>query len=268
MESHEFDDVLTRGVRRMAAEARERLDEHPTPDTLCAYDAEELSEKEAARVRAHLAVCKDCARTVLDLAAFPQIEPRPGVEPLSPEDEETQWQRVLERIAREEPAEESRDVSRTWTPLWGRPLQLVTAALAVACIALAFWIVRLQQEGTRQEGPTANVFVVQLVPMDAPVARGEDMIRIPAGMRSVLLVLTLADLRAFDDFEATLRRDGPEGEVVWEKAGLVRGPEGYFSVSLPRDSLPAGRYRLVLEGVERGSRETLARYDLRMEYED
>jgi hypothetical protein len=267
MESRRFEDVLTQGVRRMAAEARERLEKHPSPDQLVAYEAAELSETEASEVREHLAVCHECSRAVLDLASFPKIEPRPGVELLSSEEEETQWRRVLDRIAQEESEVGTRDGSGASSHKRWRPLQLLAAMLAVASLALGFWVVRLERQRAIEEGPTANVYVAELSPLGASVPRGEQIHRAPAGMRSVLLLLSVADLRTFDDYRLTVRRDGPEGELAWEKDGLVRGPQGGFSINVPRDSLPAGRYRLILEGVSGEASETLAQYDLRIEYE-
>ena len=256
----------------MAAEARQRLDQHPSPDTLIAYEAAELPEPEASGVRAHLAVCRDCARTVLDLSSFPDIEPAPGVEPLSAQEEESHWRRVLERIAHEESAESSGEASGEEPGSRGghgrRPLQLLAAVLAVASLALGLWVVRLERQEAARGGPSANVHVAELTPLGSSAVRSEQVIRVPAGMRSVLLLLALADLRAFDEYRLTVRRDGPEGEVAWEREGLVRGPQGDFSVLVPRDALPAGRYRLVLEGVTGEGSETLAQYDLRIEYED
>lgn len=235
---------------------------HPSPDQLIAYDSGELSEQDAIRLREHLAVCPDCARTVLDLAAFPKLEAGPGVEPLSSEATESQWRRVLERIEREDSGQGTSRKSPRWPSI-----HLLAAVLAIACVALGFWVLRLEREGPGEKRPTANIFVAELLPIGAPVARGEQSVRVPTGMGSVVFLLAVADLRSFDDYRVTLRRDSSEGEVVWDKGGLVRGPQGNFSINLPRGSLPAGRYRLLLEGQTGEGRETLARYELRVEYE-
>lgn len=264
MGNEDFEDALRQEVRQMASEARDQLDGHPSPKTLLAYETEELSEQEAAKVRSHLVVCRECARAVLDLAAFPDIEPAPGVEPLSAEQEEAQWGRLLDRIAREE----DRAAPGSGSLAGWRTLQLLAAGLALLCLALGFWVYRLEQRPGTGEGPTANLYVTELLPVDTPVLRGVQRVRVPPGMRSVVLLLIVSDLRPFDDYRVRVRRGGEGGEVAWEQIGLVRGSEGYFTISVPRGLLPTGRYRLVLEGLRPGETERLAEYDLRIEYEE
>lgn len=269
MESHELDDALTLGVRQMAAEARDNLKEHPSPDTLLAYDAEELSEDESTRVREHLAVCPDCARTVLDLASFPEIEPGPGVEPLSPEAEKAQWQRVLDRLEEEEARKG--EARGTGGGRWGG-VHLLAAVLGAIGLGLGLWVawLHVQPAGPGAGGSRAgaNVFEIDLVPVGAPVARSEEGVQVPAGMDSILLRLNLGNLRPFDDVRVTVRREGGEAadQVVWEREGLIRNPQGHFSVHLPREALPAGSYGIELLGEVDGQTEDLAIYELRLQY--
>jgi len=262
MESHELDDALTLGVRQMAAEARDNLTEHPSPDTLLAYDAEELSEEERARVREHLAVCPECSRTVLDLASFPEIEPVPGVESLSVQAEEVQWQRVLDRL-------EDEEARRSGGGQWGREY-LLAAVLGAISLGLGLWVAWLHIQPGSSETPSVNVFEIGLVPVGASVTRSEEGVQVPTGMGSVLLRLNLADLRPFENVRVAVRRAGVEepGELVWEREGLVRGPQGNFSVHLPREVLPAGSYRIELTGERDGESEPLAIYELRLQYEE
>lgn len=261
-----LEDALTLGVQRMAAEAREQNQEHPSPELLVAYDAGELAEDEAAGVRRHLAVCPECARTVLDLASFPHLEPAPGVVPLSDQEEEAQWQAIRERLAAEAPRTLRRSSSPSWT------FQLLAAGLALACLGLGGWVWRLQ--GRLAEEPAAgsaasgiNVFPLDLAPLDASGKRGPAATSVPAGMRSLLLRLNLADARPFDDYRVTVRKDGVAGEVVWSRDGLVRQPEGNFSVVLPCETLPGGSYRIEVEGLRAQGPERLAEYTLVLRYE-
>lgn len=262
MESHELDDALTLGVRQMAAEARDKLEGHPSPDDLLAYDAGKLEASERARVREHLAVCPKCARTVLDLASFPEIEPAPGVEPLSAEAEEAQWQRVLDGVEEEEA---HRATGRGWGGI-----HLLAAVLAGVSLGLALWVTWLYVQPGSPEALRANVFEIDLSPVGASVARSQNGVRVPAGMGAVLLRLNLADLRPFDDVRVTAIRERESdgiGGVVWERQGLVRGPQGNFSVYFSREALPAGRYRIELVGERGGRFERLAAYELELHYE-
>lgn len=63
---------LRESLAELASEARQRQgpDAHPSPETLTAYDAGELTPAAAEDVREHLAVCGHCARLLLDLQAF------------------------------------------------------------------------------------------------------------------------------------------------------------------------------------------------------
>jgi Putative zinc-finger len=60
----------------LAEEGSQRRDpeEHPDPETLTAYQANELSEEEDGRIQDHLAVCRHCTELLLDLEEF--LQPR------------------------------------------------------------------------------------------------------------------------------------------------------------------------------------------------
>lgn len=253
----------------MAAEARDEAQEHPSPDTLLAYDAGELGEEPAAGVRRHLAVCPECARTVLDLASFPEVEPAPGVVALTDSGEAASWRRILDRLAAEEaqpkaaPPRESRPARppRAWV------MPLLAAALVAVSLGLGLWVFQLYQVEEAGPGASANVHVIELTPLGGSVPRGPAEETVPAGMGSIVLELGVADLRAFSDYRMTVRRDEPGGEP-WRLRGLKRQPDGHFSVLVPREFLPAGRYRIELEGVGEEGAERLAEYELTISYED
>jgi hypothetical protein len=66
----------------LAEERRNRRDpeEHPSPEALTAYQANELSPEEDERIQEHLAQCRHCTEMLLELETF--LQPA-GVEPVA-----------------------------------------------------------------------------------------------------------------------------------------------------------------------------------------
>lgn len=263
---NDSEEALRQGVRQMAAEWRKTRGEHPSAETLLAYHDDELSEAEARDVREHLSLCRECAETVVDLANFPDVEPRDEAFRLSTEEKEVHWQELLGRIEERGGFEE--DLVRTKTsPTTGPPTTrwrpyLMAAVLAVATLGLGWWIAQLQQAPLPGPAPEANLAVIELAPLGVSVLRGEDAHELPESISSLVVLLALPDLQPLEDAAVVVRKQGPEGEVVWRRSGLVRTPTGHFSVRLPREMLPPGTYHLTLTGTTEGDEELLAEYEL------
>ena len=51
--------------------------EHPTLETLDAYQRASLHPNEAAQIHRHLVLCRECSETLLDLAQFLERSPEP-----------------------------------------------------------------------------------------------------------------------------------------------------------------------------------------------
>ncbi|HEY6322566.1 MAG TPA: zf-HC2 domain-containing protein, partial [Thermoanaerobaculia bacterium] len=91
-------DDLAGSLEELASDARRRQgpDAHPSPETLTAYDAGELTPAAAEDVREHLAVCRHCARLLLDLQAFLDA---PVADLESPDVEaDASWQAIQARL--------------------------------------------------------------------------------------------------------------------------------------------------------------------------
>jgi hypothetical protein len=60
------------------AEDLGRNGEHPSIETLDAYHRASLPVSEAAQIRRHLVLCRECSETLLDLAQFLEESPEPS----------------------------------------------------------------------------------------------------------------------------------------------------------------------------------------------
>jgi hypothetical protein len=145
---------LRESLTELASEARKRQgpDAHPGPETLTAYDAGELTAAAAEDVREHLAVCRHCARLLLDLQAFLAA---PGADHESPDagaeaEADASWQAIRARLPG--PPERAGRRRETRGAPWGAaaprtprrawPRLAVAASFAgIALIAAPLWII-------------------------------------------------------------------------------------------------------------------------------
>jgi len=142
-------DRLRESLRELASEARRRQgpDAHPSPETLTAYHAGELTLAAAEDVREHLAVCRHCARLLLDLPAF--LEAPAGNREVPEGETDAAWQAIRERLPG--PPEKAGRRRETGHAAWGAapgtprqawPRLAVAATFAgVALIAVPLWII-------------------------------------------------------------------------------------------------------------------------------
>ena len=255
MDNNERD--LKAGVRVLAAEARRSLPEHPLPEELLDYHAGDLQEAERERIQEHLALCPACVRALLDLEAFPDVEP------VRPEDRLTDielaraWQRLQGSVA---PAAQGR--SRI-----APPVLALAAVLLLAVVGLSLWVVRLRGEVRDLSSPQTGVLVADLIPQKEAIERaegGEEVVRVPAWAGRLLLILNLADPATHPSYRIEIRTQ--DGREVWSRAGVRRSADGTFALEVPRRLLPAGRYRIRLFGIEGGSELPVAEYAVRIEH--
>ncbi len=252
---------------------------HPSVDELLAYHAGELAADASVQVREHLAWCSECARTVADLTSWPEVELRdPSLERTAAE-EADDWRAIQRSIAPAVAVDDHDPIPAPvlfdplaveppprLRPTWG-PVHLLAAVLFLTVIGLATQLARLSRQPAALATPQANVFVADLEPAGVAVTRagGEDAgaTRVPAGMATIVLLLVQDDLRPFDDHEVELCNDG--GEIFWHSGGLVRAPEGGFSIAVPLAVLPSDAVEIRLYGVGPEGRELLATYRTRIE---
>lgn len=261
----------------MAAKRRE-VGGPPTPEELLAYRDGRLDPAERERLEARIAVHPDAARALADLAAFPEIEPAPGVPDVSAEEVAARWQSFRQKLAdlpapqpaapearREAPVvplhPERREPRRI--PAWW------LAAAASAALAVGLGNGFLAGRASRDSAPVSaiNVAISELRPIEEGGDRAAaSAVDLPKDAEELVLVLGLDDAGELAAYEAEIR--DAQGARVWSRKGLQPTPLGTFQLSFRRGVLKPGQYRIDLFGREEGEgreRRRLARYALRIE---
>lgn len=110
-----------------------------------------------------------------------------------------------------------------------------------------------------------NVPIVGLAPKD-PV-RGEIQEEtLPAGVDLLFLLLSVTDTRAFPSYHLEIT-DKDSGRVAWKGEGLKASRLNEVSLTLPRNVLPPGDYRLRLYGLKDDGAEEVGEYEVRIVHE-
>ncbi len=231
---------------------------HPDLDELARYREGGLPGGEHERVLMHLAGCRQCAGTLLDMERFPDIAPADGAPPVSAERAAKGWRELRGRLRAEARLEEGavRDGRRGWRP-WR---QLAAAAVLAGVFGLGWQLSSLH----RAERPSVNPMLLALMPVEVGERASPLEPRpMPAAAQSVVLLLGGAGLPELPRYAAQIRRDG--GEAVFRSDALVLDAEGFVKLTLPRGDLASGRYEVELFGI--GGDEALAsyRFHLRLE---
>ena len=238
-----------------------KSDTHPEADELVAYSEGTLPAGDMQRVQDHLVACRECAALVADLEELGDPEFGSGEE-LPPETGEIVWEKVREEIrpkvlpfrGREKPAA---------SPRW---LQSLAAMLVISTLALSGWVARLRDQVKELSSPQLNAPILDLYP--AGSTRGPRSVTpavqtVPPDVRLFTVVLSPAGRPAFASYELEIVDAG--GGVVRRDGGLQPNPYGSFSVTLARDLLGPGDFRVRLVGIDPGGgRRTVEEYALRI----
>jgi Putative zinc-finger len=246
-------------LRALAARARRDLgDRHPEAAELVGYHEGTLGEKEAERVRDHLALCPDCAGLVLELAEFSGQAPSEA-SGLTTREVEEAWRSLAPRLAAAysqtaPPPPRRAPVSLPWA---------LAATLLLGVVALSTWAVVLRQDLRELSRPRADAVVANLEP-NGEGTRGETAGRQerPRADRPATLILHALPPRGFSGYELQILEAGHGGRVVWQGGGLHPRELGFFVLDLPAGALPPGKYLVRLYGVAAERREPLADFDL------
>jgi hypothetical protein len=238
--------------------------DHPSPDRLLAYHLGELPEPEAAHVQDHLVGCESCSEALLDLAEL--AAPDAAAAGMPDVERAAAWKQLTARRAQASALAGSGTSSGTSSgtgsglsrpPRW-RSLQALAAGLAVACLALSLWVVRLQdrlaQDATQRESggalgglsaPQANVPIAYLDAVTRGSAGdGEPVPIVPPARGAWILIVTPSDPRPGDRYRLEIL-DAAE-RTLHTVGGLTLSELGAVRAALPAGLLAPGDYRLRL----------------------
>ncbi|MBI4469452.1 MAG: zf-HC2 domain-containing protein [Acidobacteria bacterium] len=128
-------------------------------------------------------------------------------------------------------------------------------------------IASLRQRVDELSQPQGNVVVAELTPRGFERGdEGHTNIEVPAVSKVITLILPLRGSTSFKDHEVEILDE--RGQLIWRGQGLRKSPDllDNFSIVLPRQKLPAGRYRIRLFGRDARRRQPLEDYFVRIRY--
>lgn len=228
---------------------------HPDADRLVDYHEGTLSPAEMQQVQDHLVACRECAGLLVDLEGLGDLDF--GADAEIPEDAgERVWEGVRQEIRRENVVRFPERRSLPW-------LQPLAATLLISTLALSGWVAHLRDQVEELSSPQLNAPILDLYPAGSTRGGGAAVQTVPPDARLFTLVLNPAGRGpAFEEYELEIL----EGqEVVLQEGGLKPNPFGSFSVTLSRDLLGPGDFRVRLVGIGSGQRQTVEEYALRIE---
>jgi len=256
--------------KALADAARRRLSMHPSPEELIAYDDGKLEVAHRERIQNHLALCRECTSTLLDLAAYPNV---PCRDEDATDEHVPEWEtmrallhkkKAIPRPRLHRPrraAQRRREFSRF--------LPAALAASLALIVGLSLWVHSLNQTVREFSRPRINVYHNDLIPLDEDQVRemrdGQE-VTVRQETPRFLLILNIGERGSFSDYMVEIS-DRAGGKVIWSRRGFEPSRYGTFNLELHRDYLPAGRYWLRLYGLDGDRAEILADYQVRIVYE-
>jgi hypothetical protein len=265
-------DDLVSSLQAIMAARREQVGGPPTPEELLAFRDGRLEPEERERIAARIALDADSARALADLAAFPAVEPAPGVRELSEEEITAGWQAFRRGLPVAPAVPGAASVSSVAPPAaaprkrWPAPsLRLAAAALIGLGVG---WIAGFSGHSwLDRPGSAINTQIEELTPSggNGGVRSAASPLTLQETSEELLLVLgaRTGEERDFPRYEVEI--EDPAGRRVWSRNGLRPTALGTFHLSFRRGVLPPGSYTIALYGGTREGRTLLATYALRFQ---
>ena len=218
-------------------------EEHPSPETLTAYQANELSEEEDRRIQDHLAACGHCTELLLDLEEF--LEPPAAVaEPVADFEAAADWRRLRETLKRDvgEKPSARPDRRRFLASVWGG---YSAAALLVISVGLGIWNVELLRE-IRKPQP---IRTVQTLSAQGSTRGGSK----PSEGEPVVLPADITLLLPTETPSSAYKVDFVHYETPRPEWSLdVAQAKGELNIHLPAEALPPGNYTVQVAPLSSG----------------
>lgn len=216
-----FDFLAEEGHRRRDPE------EHPSPETLTAYQAKELSPEEDKWIREHLAICQHCAEMLLELEEF--LRPAEvGPEPVADFEAAADWRKLRSRL---------RGSKRRLT-------YAMAAVLLLAVVGLSMYVLS-RGPGRLHTLEPLNSYRSQPGPVDA--------VELP-----VTLLLKSPVRSPYPEYRADLLDS--HDRLIRELSHLRESGSFDLEVPLGRGDLDPGEYRIKLLGVKGQAADLVGEY--------
>jgi Putative zinc-finger len=251
------DDLDRRLARLFEADRREDPGDHPVPEKLSAYQANELRPEEADAIQEHLVQCAFCTELLLDLQSFLEPEEedrtREGVADLGAE---AGWRKVREEMRwREEPA--AAEMSRLKRRL--RVFQALAAVLLVGVVGVSFYSVHVRQK-IRRFDPNP---VSASVPSNLETRSGVEptVIELPKGRETRILLTLEGSGVKYPEFRADIH--SKEGHSLSTVPGLEL-QDNVFRLTMDSEGLESGLYEIDVYGLGHGNPVRVGQYTIQI----
>jgi len=239
----------------LGEDGRHRRDpeEHPSPEELSAYQANELTPEQDERIQDHLAVCGHCTELLLDLEEFLQ-PPAVAAEPVADFEAAADWRRLRDHLP--QPAKISSHK---------RFAQPLAASLigALILLGLSSWrVITSQREITELRNQVAELRQPIVNPYEISLrgVRSGEALKLPAD-RPVRLTLETSAPKEYGEYRVQIMDS--EDKPISVRT-LRKDRHGELTMILRENSLNPGSYMLRLVGVRGGSFDMLEEYMVRV----
>ncbi len=238
-------------LRKLASEARRREGSraHPSPESLTAYQAGELSTTASEELQDHLALCRHCTQLLLDLEDFlaaPDGEVSDAGQQVAPA-----WRVLRGRLPELHESLQRAGVRRESAPARGRwfasrrtLVRVAVAALLVGAVVPPLWIIAIKVTAPKR------LQIVKLYPTEVPRGTSPAWPPAPAEVKpdeggTVLLLHLAKEQPNRRRFLVQVRSAAVSAAARWQTLPVadVVGPRTLLLILAPRRLAP-GRYQL------------------------
>jgi hypothetical protein len=221
----------------LAEDGRRRRDpeDHPSAETLTAYQANELTADEDERIQSHLAVCSHCTELLLDLNEF--LQPPAAVAPVADFEAAADWRKLRAGIERPESQVPMVRPHRPGFFASVRGGYTVAAALLILTVGQGVRNGELARDLKKPQPLGApKTLTAEGSSRGSENPKADEPIVLPAQ-----IVLSLSTDRPAPSYRLEIS-DPEKGKLQWSLD--VPYQDGELSFNLPKQSLPPGDYTL------------------------
>lgn len=230
--------------RELNAENRASLGEPPTAEEVLAYSRGELAPDAQARIRERLMVYPDLLRTLT--APFPAPAETDHPDYLSDHEFTRHWKALQKRRQRPRRG-----------PQFSHAFGAIAATLAVV-LGVLLW-----RAEAKLKKPQAVWEQQDLYPDGRRGVEGAPK-ALTANGESYLLVPALGSDLTAEKLRGEIVDAANPSRTVWSSEAVPRTSDSSFVILVPRDSLKAGTYRLVVYAITGERQEPLSSYTFRV----